>query len=195
MKILKWIVWLALAILCASAIAGRVEGAWAWVWVPAAFYAPWGLRAAIRGDQHEAGNERFWSLIIALCLLALLASGCAGIDAETRAAQRKAAFDAEWAKNFTPATISFHSAPSGAVVDWNGDVIGTTPFEYHIPDGWRGGWPANGHTTQILRARWLDGMMQHEFYPINGRIPKKVLFMHPRATDYLVHPAPRLSQN
>ena len=192
MAIIKWFGWLTLAILCASAVASRVEGGWAWLWVFAAFYAPWGLRAAIRRERHEAGNQRFWSFIILLCLLALFTSGCATAERE---AARKAKFDAEWAANFTDRKVTIHSAPSGAIVDLNGDVIGTTPFVYDLKRCYRGSWPANGHIIQVLRARWLDGMALLEPFPTTSTPPETVLFMHPHATQYMQSAAaPTISQ-
>ena len=167
----------------------RIEGGWEWIWVFGAFYAPWGLRAALRGEKNEAGNQRFWSIIILICLLAFFSSGCSML------ADNQAARDAEWNARFSTVTMSFHSVPSGAVVDWNGDVIGTTPFVYEMQKCYYSGWPLNGNPTQTLRARWLDGTALHEFHPQSGRPPRTVLFMHPHAQHYLNQPARTLSLN
>ena len=182
MFFLKWIVWLALAILCASVMAGRVEGAWAWVWVPAAFYAPWALRAAIRGDKHEAGNERFWSLIIAICLLALISSGCA-----TRSTLDVAAIKKQIESNYSDRTVTIHSAPSGAMIDLNGDVIGITPCTLELKRCFRDSWPANGLYVQVLRARWLDGFTQEQHFHTVATPPKRVAYIHPHATQKLMN--------
>jgi hypothetical protein len=119
------------------------------------------------------------------CLLALLLTGCAGpkstIDVE--ASKR------EWEANFTDRMVAIHSAPSGAIVDLNGDVIGTTPFVYDLKSCYRGSWPANGHIFQTLRARWLDGTALVETHPTTSTPPKTVLFMHPNARDYMQAPA------
>jgi hypothetical protein len=117
-------------------------------------------------------------------LLVLILSGCA-----TRSTLDVAAVKREIEASYTDRVVTIHSAPSGAVIDLNGDVIGTTPFVYDLKRCYRGSWPANGHIFQNLRARWLDGMTLVETFATTTTPPKTVLFMHPHATHYMQAPA------
>lgn len=128
-----------------------------------------------------------------LCLLTL--SLCACQTAAQRGAQLRADAAAAWAANHSTRTISVHSVPSGAVVDLNGSHIGTTPFTHQLDKCYRGGWPLTGHVIQTLRARWLDGTVQHDFHPVGSRPPEKVLFMHPNALAYARQSPPKITQN
>jgi len=125
-----------------------------------------------------------------IILAGALLLGCASTPQKT-----KANYEAEWAKNYTPTTVRIHSAPSGAVIDRNGDIVGTTPCDMVMPQCWRGGWPADGQVIQKIRARWLDGTTLYEFYPISSTPPKTMLFLHPNAVNYMRQAPPTLSQN
>ena len=130
---------------------------------------------------------------IILCLLSLCLCACE--TAAERGKKMRAEAEAAWAKNYTPATIKIHSAPDGAVIDHNGDVVGITPCELSLPKCYRGGWPLDGNIIQTLRARWIDGTVLTEYYPLQSTPPKTVLFLHPNAVNLMRQAPATISKN
>jgi len=126
-----------------------------------------------------------------LALAALILSGCATpkstIDVE--ASKR------EWEAKFTDRTVTIHSAPSGAMIDLNGDVVGVTPCVLELKRCYQGSWPLNGNVVQILRARWLDGTVQEQRFFTTATPPQQVAYLHPHAQHYMRQALPTLSQN
>lgn len=111
-----------------------------------------------------------------LCLLSLCLWGCAAtskIDVE--------AIKREQESHYSDRTISIHSLPDGALVDLNGDVVGTTPCTLELKRCYESNWPANGYPMQTLRARWFDGMVEFQNFLSNADAPAQVAFMHPNA--------------
>jgi hypothetical protein len=119
-----------------------------------------------------------------LTLAALLLTGCATpkstIDVE--ASKR------EWEAKFSDRTVRIHSAPSGAMIDLNGDVVGVTPCVLELKRCYRDSWPANGNYVQILRARWLDGTVQEQHFHTIATPPKQVAYLHPHAQSLMNRP-------
>ena len=101
----------------------------------------------------------------------------------------------EWEAKFTDRTVTIHSAPSGAMIDLNGDVVGVTPCVLELKRCYRDSWPANGLYVQILRARWLDGTVQEQHFHTIATPPKQVAYLHPHAQHYMRQALPTLSQN
>jgi len=130
--------------------------------------------------------------LLLLALAALILSGCATAERE---AARKAKFNAEWEAKFTDRTVRIHSAPSGAMIDLNGDVVGVTPCTLELKRCYQGSWPLNGNVVQILRARWLDGTVQEQHFFTTATPPKQVAYLHPHAQHYMRQALPTLSQN
>ncbi len=120
-----------------------------------------------------------------LLALALLLSGCATAEHE---ADRKARLNAEWEAKFTDRTVTIHSAPSGAMIDLNGDVVGVTPCVLELKRCYRDSWPANGLFVQVLRARWLDGTVQEQHFHTIATPPKQVAYLHPHAQTLMNRP-------
>ena len=127
-----------------------------------------------------------------IILAGALLLGCATAERE---AARKAKFNAEWEAKFTDRTVRIHSAPSGAMIDLNGDVVGVTPCTLELKRCYRGSWPANGNYVQILRARWLDGTVQEQHFFTTATPPQQVAYPHPHAQNYMRQALPTLSQN
>jgi hypothetical protein len=123
---------------------------------------------------------------------ALILSGCATAERE---AARKAKFNAEWEAKFTDRAVRIHSAPSGAMIDLNGDVVGVTPCNLELKRCYQGSWPLNGNVVQILRARWLDGTVQEQHFFTTATPPQQVAYLHPHAQNYMRQALPTLSQN
>lgn len=123
--------------------------------------------------------------LLLLLALALLLSGCATAEHE---AARKARLNAEWEAKFTDRVVTIHSAPSGAMIDLNGDVVGVTPCTLDLKRCYRGSWPANGLYVQILRARWLDGTVQEQHFFTVATPPKQVAYLHPHAQSLMNRP-------
>jgi len=115
---------------------------------------------------------------------ALFLTACAGpkstIDPE---ASKRA-----WEAKFTDRTVRIHSAPSGAMIDLNGDVVGVTPCVLELKRCYRDSWPANGLYVQILRARWLDGTVQEQHFHTIATPPKQVAYLHPHAQSLMNRP-------
>jgi hypothetical protein len=120
-----------------------------------------------------------------LALAALILSGCATAERE---AARKAKFNAEWEAKFSDRTVRIHSAPSGAMIDLNGDVVGVTPCVLELKRCYRDSWPANGNYVQILRARWLDGTVQEQHFHTIATPPQQVAYLHPHAQSLMNRP-------
>jgi hypothetical protein len=100
-----------------------------------------------------------------------------------------------WEAKFTDRTVTIHSAPSGAMIDLNGDVVGVTPCVLELKRCYQGSWPLNGNVVQILRARWLDGTVQEQHFFTTATPPQQVAYLHPHAQHYMRQALPTLSQN
>jgi len=125
-----------------------------------------------------------------LALAALILSGCA-----TRSTIDVEASKREWEAKFTDRAVRIHSAPSGAMIDLNGDVVGVTPCNLELKRCYQGSWPLNGNVVQILRARWLDGTVQEQHFFTTATPPQQVAYLHPHAQNYMRQALPSLSQN
>ena len=53
--------------------------------------------------------------------------------------------------------VTFNSNPSGAQVELNGRVIGTTPLNWKFPDYWFGSkrWVTSAHASQPMQIRLI----------------------------------------
>jgi hypothetical protein len=88
-----------------------------------------------------------------------------------------------------PTEIHIHTAPAGAVVDWNGNVLGTAPIvisltPYFSPYSSHYSWPSNGVRTQRFRARWPDGAINTEFFDSNTPPPQTIAIISPSIGNY-----------
>jgi len=124
----------------------------------------------------------------AAILSALLLTACAAPqpkpDPEIKRAQPK------------PVEIAIHTAPAGAIVDWNGNVLGTAPIVISLtpnfsPYASHYFWPSNGERTQRFRARWPDGAFNTEFFDSNTPPPQVIAIISPSIGNYReIWPAP-----
>lgn len=95
-----------------------------------------------------------------------------------------------------PQEIHIHTAPPGAIVDWNGNVLGTTPIVISLtpnfsPYASHYSWPSNGARTQRFRARWPDGAFNTEFFDSNTPPPQQIAIISPSIGNYRhLWPAP-----
>lgn len=95
-----------------------------------------------------------------------------------------------------PQEINIHTAPPGAIVDWNGNVLGTTPIVISLtpdfsPYASHYSWPSNGARTQRFRARWPDGAFNTEFFDSNTLPPQQIAIISPSIGNYRqLWPAP-----
>ena len=88
-----------------------------------------------------------------------------------------------------PQEIQIQTAPSGAIVDWNGNVLGTTPIVISLtpdfsPYASYYSWPSNGARTQRFRARWPDGALNTEFFDSNTPPPQQIAIISPSIGNY-----------
>jgi hypothetical protein len=128
-------------------------------------------------------------LLIALAALFLTACATPKSTIDLEASKRA------WEAKFSDRTVRIHSAPSGAMIDLNGDVVGITPCTLQLKRCYQAGWPLNGNVVQILRARWLDGTVQEQHFFTTATPPKQVAYLHPYAQNYMRQTPPTLSQN
>ena len=119
-----------------------------------------------------------------LIILSLAMSACATPKSAIDVAASKRA----WEAKFSDRTVTIHSAPSGAMIDLNGDVVGVTPCTLELKRCYQGSWPANGNIIQILRARWLDGTVQDQHFITTATPPKQVAYLHPHAQALMNRP-------
>ena len=95
-----------------------------------------------------------------------------------------------------PQEIQIQTAPPGAIVDWNGNVLGTTPIVISLtpdfsPYASHYSWPSNGARTQRFRARWPDGALNTEFFDSNTPPPQQIAIISPSIGNYRqLWPAP-----
>jgi len=84
-----------------------------------------------------------------------------------------------------PQEIHIHTAPPGAIVDWNGNVLGTTPIvisltPYLAPYASHYRWPSNP-----------DGAFNTEFFDTNTPPPQQIAIISPSIGNYRhLWPAP-----
>lgn len=88
-----------------------------------------------------------------------------------------------------PQEIHIHTAPAGAMVDWNGNVLGTAPIVISLtpdfsPYATHYSWPRNGERTQRFRARWPDGAINTEFFDSNTPPPQQIAIIYPSIGRY-----------
>jgi hypothetical protein len=88
-----------------------------------------------------------------------------------------------------PQEIHIHTAPPGAIVDWNGNVLGTTPIvisltPYLAPYASHYRWPSNGARTQRFRARWPDGAINTELFDSDTPPPQRIAIISPSIGFY-----------
>ena len=116
----------------------------------------------------------------ATLFFALLLSACAAPqkpEPEVKRAQPK------------PQEIQIQTAPPGALVDWNGNVLGAAPITIELtPDfsqyASHYSWPSNGERTQRFRARWPDGAMNTEFFESDTPPPQAIAIVSPSVGNY-----------
>jgi hypothetical protein len=83
-----------------------------------------------------------------------------------------------------PVEITIHTSPAGAIVDWNGNVLGAAPLTIKVtpqkpyPNTYPR-WPYNGRMSQKFRARWPDGSMNWEMFGSNEPIPQNIGIVSP----------------
>lgn len=126
-----------------------------------------------------------------LLFLALSLTACATKPSflEQEIAQRKAQREVEYADHH----IQVQTMPPGAIIDFNNDVVGTSPCTILIPQAYKAQWPANGYTIQTINARWIDGSRANQTFYTGTPMPKHVAFLHPIPNKILPEP-PTLSQ-
>jgi hypothetical protein len=88
-----------------------------------------------------------------------------------------------------PTEIAIHTAPAGAIVDWNGNVLGTATIVISLtpnfsPYASHYSWPSNGERTQRFRARWPDGAFNTEFFDSNTPPPQTIAIISPSIGNY-----------
>lgn len=99
----------------------------------------------------------------------------------------------ERAANTGDHLISVQTMPPGAIIDFNNDVVGTSPCTILIPQAYKAQWPANGYTIQTINARWIDGSRANQTFYTGTPMPKHVAFLHPIPNQILPQ-TPTLSQ-
>lgn len=108
-------------------------------------------------------------------VLALLLTGCATTPAPEPTTRRA---------TLPPQEITIQTAPGGGLVDLNGEILGRAPVILTItpeagPYATHPRWPYNGHTLQILRARWPDGSTALELFKSETAPPHQVGIVSP----------------
>lgn len=176
-----------LSCLCAASAYRLFDGWLAVLWVPGALAVPWLLRDEI---ANRITNPLPLALTLAFLLLALFTTGCATRPTELQKliAERKAKEQADYGEH----RIAVATLPSGALIDWNNDVIGTSPCEIVIPRSYQGHWPRTGYQIETIHARWLDGTLLKQTFVNNSKAPRRVAFLHPNPA--LHHPQPVILQ-
>lgn len=119
-------------------------------------------------------------------IFALLLAGCATQpnELEKLAAELKAKRQTDYAEH----RIAVQTLPAGALIDWNNDVIGTSPCEIVIPRSYQGHWPRTGYQIETIHARWIDGTTLKQTFVNNSKAPRRVAFLHPNPATH--HPQP-----
>ena len=118
-----------------------------------------------------------------LALLALLLVGCASPEPRETYAPRALPVAA-------PMEILIETSPPGAVVDWNGNVLGAAPVTLKIrPDLTASGrprWPDTGANAHIFRARWPNGKTAFEHFRKDALPPQRIAIICPEARNPLL---------
>lgn len=88
-----------------------------------------------------------------------------------------------------PQEIHINTAPPGAIVDWNGNVLGTAPIVISLtpdfsPYASHYSWPSNGERAQRFRARWPDGAINTELFDSNTPPPQQIAIISPSIGYY-----------
>jgi hypothetical protein len=118
-------------------------------------------------------EKAFQRIGLVPCLLALLLASCATpepVEPEVRTGI------------VCPRTIKIQSYPAGALIDINGDILGTSPVEYsahpHNAAQW---WPQSDLIYQRFRARWPNGVNVTETFLTRSPMPRQVGLLAPQA--------------
>ena len=88
-----------------------------------------------------------------------------------------------------PQEIQIQTAPPGALVDWNGNVLGVAPVTIELTPSFSQyashySWPSNGARTQRFRARWPDGAINTEFFESDTPPPQAIAIISPSVGNY-----------
>ncbi|MFM8764716.1 MAG: hypothetical protein ACKOEZ_07770 [Spartobacteria bacterium] len=88
-----------------------------------------------------------------------------------------------------PQEIQIQTAPPGALVDWNGNVLGVAPITIELTPSFNEyashySWPSTGVRTQRFRARWPDGAINTEFFETNTPPPQAIAIVSPSVGNY-----------
>lgn len=88
-----------------------------------------------------------------------------------------------------PQEIQIQTAPPGALVDWNGNVIGMAPVTIELTPSFSQyashySWPSNGAHIQRFSARWPDGAMNTESFYSNTPPPQAIAIISPCVGNY-----------
>jgi hypothetical protein len=88
-----------------------------------------------------------------------------------------------------PQEITIQTAPAGAIVDWNGNVIGFAPITIELTPSFSEysshyTWPWNGTSTQKFRARWPDGAINTELFNSSEPPPQAIAIVSPSIGNY-----------
>jgi len=89
-----------------------------------------------------------------------------------------------------PIEIKIITEPAGALVDWNGNVLGVAPVTLKIrPDLNNYGrpiWPNTGAYRHHFRARWRDGSCNFETFNSDETPPQTIAIFSPSAPNPLM---------
>ena len=113
-----------------------------------------------------------------LALLALLLVGCATPQSDPRETYAPRALPVA-----QPVEILIETSPPGAIVDWNGNVLGAAPVTLKIrPEldhTGRPQWPDTGANAHIFRARWPNGDRAAELFMAAEMPPQRIAIISP----------------
>lgn len=89
-----------------------------------------------------------------------------------------------------PIEIEIITEPTGALVDWNGNVLGVAPVILKItPERLSSGrltWPHTGAYSHYFRARWRDGSCNFEMFSRDETPPQTIAIFSPSAPNPLM---------
>ena len=89
-----------------------------------------------------------------------------------------------------PIEIEIITEPAGALVDWNGNVLGVAPVILKItPERLSTGrltWPHTGAYSHYFRARWRDGSCNFEMFRPDETPPQTIAIFSPSGPNPLM---------
>lgn len=89
-----------------------------------------------------------------------------------------------------PIEIQIITEPAGALVDWNGNVLGVAPVILKItPERLSTGrltWPHTGAYSHYFRARWRDGSCNFEMFNRDETPPQTIAIFSPSGPNPLM---------